>query len=143
LLSTLTETIEENLGMAMIFTLVMALKESAERLVSERAQAARDEHAAVIAKAEEEENRKFEGTKVTRETFLAWRDKFRKEMEEAERQKAEETAADEKKKKGGASKEDVKLTGRQLWERGLVGKVEEEEDGMDALEGVEKLKIQT
>jgi hypothetical protein len=144
LLSSLTSTIEENLGMAMIFTLVMALKEAAERLISERAQAARDVHSAEIAKAEEEENRKFVGTAVTRETFMAWREKFRKEMEDAERLRAEEAAADEKKRKGGASKEEVKLTGKQLWERGLVGKVEEEEeDGMDALEGVEKLKIQT
>jgi RWD domain len=143
LLSALAPTVEENLGMAMIFTLVMALKESAENLISERAQVTRDAHAAVAAKAEEEENRKFAGTQVTRERFLAWRDNFRKEMEE-ERLRAEEAAAEEKKKKGTSSKDEIKLTGRQLWERGLAGKGEEDidEEGIDALEGVERLKIQ-
>jgi RWD domain len=143
LLASLRPTIEENLGMAMIFTLVMALKESAEQLVTERAQVGRDAHAAEIAKAEEEDNRKFRGTAVTRETFLIWREKYKKEMEEAERIKAEESAADEKKKRGAGARDELKLTGRQLWEGGLAGKGEEdEEEGMDALEGVEKLKIQ-
>lgn len=144
LLAALEPTIEENLGIAMIFTIVMALKESAENLISERAQVARDAHAAVIAKAEEEENRRFTGTPVTRESFLAWRVKFGTEMEEVERLRAEEAAAEDKRKKSANSKDDIKLTGRQLWERGLVGKGEEdiEEDGMDALEGVDRLKIQ-
>jgi len=58
--------------MAMIFTLVMALKDSAETLISERAQAAQDIKDREKANAEEEENRKFAGTAVTRERFLEW-----------------------------------------------------------------------
>jgi len=33
------------------------------------------------------------------------------------------------------------MTGRQLWERGLAGKGEEEEDDMP-VEGIEKLKVE-
>jgi hypothetical protein len=121
----------------------MTLKESAEQLVTERAQVTRDARAQEVARAEEEEeNRKFRGTAVTRESFLAWRESYRREMEEAERIRAEEAVAEDKKKRGGGAKEESKLTGRQLWERGLTGKVEEDDDeGMDGLDGVEKLKI--
>ena len=38
--------------------------------------------------------------------------------------------------------EEKKLTGRQLWEKGLIGKVEEDDLGdEDALEAVGKLKV--
>lgn len=138
LLSSLSETITDNLGMQMIFTLVTTLKDSAELLISER-QGAKAALAAVEAqKAEEEENRKFQGEAVTRESFLKWREEFRQELAEEEQRKKEEAEAEEKKK---GKKEERKLTGRQLWERGLVGKVDEEE-GEDALEGIESLKIE-
>jgi hypothetical protein len=128
--------------MAMVFTLVTTLKEAAETLISDRlrqAQAARD---VVAAEKEEEENRKFHGTIVTRERFLEWREKFRREMEEKERKQKEEEEAEDKKKRGGKV-EEKKLTGRQLWERGLVGKVDEEDlDGDDAVPAIEKLKVE-
>jgi hypothetical protein len=144
LLSALTPTISENLGMAMVYTLVLAVKDSAERLIAERQQAAMAVREAEQAKAEEEENRKFHGTPVTRESFLAWRTRFRDEMEEEARRKAEEALVEDKKRRVG--KEEVRLTGKELWERGLAGKIEEDEeddgDGVDALERVEKLKIE-
>ncbi len=142
LLDALQPTVEDSLGMAMVFTLVTTLKEAAETLISDRlrqAQAARD---VVAAAKEEEENRKFHGTIVTRERFLEWREKFRKEMEEKERRQREEDEAEDKKKRGGKV-EEKKLTGRQLWERGLVGKVDEEDvDGDDAVPAIEKLKVE-
>ncbi|KAK5414561.1 Protein gir2 [Exophiala xenobiotica] len=142
LLDALQPTIEDSLGMAMVFTLVTTLKEAAETLISDRlrqAQAARD---VVAAEKEEEENRKFHGTIVTRERFLEWREKFRREMEEKERKQREEDEAEDKKKRGGKV-EEKKLTGRQLWERGLVGKVDEEDiDGDDAVPAIEKLKVE-
>lgn len=119
LLSSLQPTIEENLGMAMIFTLVTQLKESAEELIRERRANAAAVRDAAIAKAEEEENRRFHGTVVNRESFLAWRAKFKAEIEEEERKRQEEIAAEEKKKKG-AAKDESRLTGRQLWEKGLA-----------------------
>ncbi|KAJ9232152.1 hypothetical protein DTO169E5_7623 [Paecilomyces variotii] len=141
LLETLQPTIEENLGMAMVFTLVSALKESAEQLMAERANAVQAKREMEIAQAEEEENRKFQGTLVTRERFLEWKEKFMKEMEEEEQRKLEEKEAEEKKKKPSA-REEKKLTGRQLWETGLAGKGDyDEEDEEDIPAAMEKMKV--
>ncbi|KAF2019109.1 RWD-domain-containing protein [Aaosphaeria arxii CBS 175.79] len=142
LLSALSDTIEENLGMAMVFTLVSTLKEAAEQLIAERAgakQAALEQEA---ARAEEEENRKFQGQAVTRESFLKWREGFRREMQEEEQRRLEEKEEAEKKKRG--PKEEKRMSGKELWVNGLVGKGEDDEgegDGRDALEGMEKLGI--
>ncbi len=140
LLSTLDDSISESIGQAMIFTLISTLKDGAEALISARLddeEAVRDKEK---AKAEELENAKFHGEAVTRESFLAWRSKFREEMEKEaeERKKAVE---DGKSKKEIARGEEVKMTGRMLWEKGLAGRVEEDEEGEDALGGLEKLKV--
>jgi hypothetical protein len=140
LLEKLEPAIEESLGMAMVFTLVSTLKEAAEALIVERQKAEEEVREVAARKAEEEENRKFHGTAVTPESFLEWRSKFRKEMEEKERLRKEEEELDAKGKKGKV--EEKKLTGRQLWERGLVGKGDEEDvEGEDAVEAVSKLKV--
>ncbi|KAK0364100.1 Protein gir2 [Friedmanniomyces endolithicus] len=135
LLEALGPTIEESMGMAMVFALVSALKDAAELLAI---QAVKDVES---AKAEEEENRKFEGEKVTRESFLAWREGFQREMADEAARRVAEVEAEEKKKRG--AREERKLTGKQLWQRGLAGNtVEEDEDeGDDALEGVQKLRV--
>jgi hypothetical protein len=144
LLSSLKDTVEENMGMAMIYTLVLALKDSAELLIAERQAAAREEHEQRILAAEREENKKFHGTPVTPETFAKWRLEFRREMEEMkDREEEAEEAAEKKKNRGKETVE--RLTGKQLWERGLAGKVEEEyeegdDDGLPVGE-VEKLKV--
>ncbi|KAL7786252.1 ubiquitin-conjugating enzyme/RWD-like protein [Trichoderma ceciliae] len=140
LLANLGDTIQENLGMAMIFTLYSTLKEAAEQLVQDRkdveAKVKEEEQLA----AEREENKKFHGTPVTPETFLKWRDDFFREMEEQRTRDEEERLAELKKAK---VKEPVKLTGRQLWEKGLAGKVEEDEDEEGVLaDGVEQLKVE-
>jgi hypothetical protein len=128
--------------MAMIFTLVSTLKDSAELLISERqasAQALRDVEA---AKAEEVENAKFHGTQVTRESFLKWREGFRQEAREKEERRVEEKEADDKKRR---VKEEKKMTGRELWEKGLAkgaGGWEDEEEETDGLEGRERVKIE-
>ena len=143
LLSTLEPVVEENLGMAMVFALVSSLKENAELLISERQAAVQALKDVEVAKAEEEENRKFHGTVVTRESFLEWRERFRKEMEEEKERKREEKELEDKKKK---IKTEEKLTGRQLWERGLVGKVDEDEADderdEDGLAKVAELKVE-
>ncbi|KAK4634627.1 hypothetical protein CLAFUW4_01097 [Fulvia fulva] len=142
LLGALEPTIEESMGMAMVFTLVSTLKDAAELLISERAQAVQAQKDFEAAKAEEEENRKFEGEKVTRETFLAWRENFRQEMKEAAERRLAEQEAEDKKKRGGKT-EEKKLTGRQLWEQGLAGNtIEDDEEGEDAVESLKQLKVE-
>lgn len=141
LLDSLSATIEESLGMAMVFTLVTTLKDSAEVLMADRQRQAEEVKEVEARKVEEEENRKFHGEKVTRERFLEWRESFRKEMEERERRKKEEEDAELKVKKGPKT-EEKKLTGKQLWERGLVGKGDEDGDADGLVEGTEKLKVE-
>ena len=136
--------------MAMVFTLVSALKDGAELLMSERANAIQAEKEIQAVKAEEEENRRFQGTAVTKETFVQWIEGFKKEMEEAEQRKLreEKEAEDRKLKKPASSiaRDEKKLTGKQLWERGFAGKGDYDEGDYDndddaAAPAVEKLKI--
>ena len=139
LLQGLESTIEENIGIAMIFTLVSTLKEAAEQLVADRKEAVAKAHEEEVLAAEREENKKFQGTPVNPETFTKWREAFLKEMEEERIREEEERAAEMKKAR---IKEPVKLTGRQLWERGLAAldQEEAEEDGVLA-DDVQKLKV--
>lgn len=142
LLAGLDETIQESIGMAMVFSLYSALKEAAEQLIQDRKDAAARIIEEKAREIEREENKKFQGTPVNPETFLKWRADFMKEMEEKRAMEEEERLAELKKHK---IKEPVKLTGRQLWERGLAGKgdedVEEDDEGLPT-EGIEKLKVE-
>lgn len=125
--------------MAMVFTLVTVLKDSAELLIAERQNAKQAIADMEAAKAEEEENRKFQGEAVTRESFLAWHEGFKKEMADEAQRKIEEKEADDKKKR--VTKEEKKLSGRELWQQGLVGKGDEDDEG-DDLEALKGLKIE-
>jgi hypothetical protein len=145
LLGDLKDTIEENMGMAMIFTLYSTLKDNAEQLVADRQAKARHEHEQKLLAAEREENKKFHGTPVTPETFKAWREGFRKEMEEQRVKEDDAEEAAEKKRNRGKDAV-IQLTGKQLWERGLAGKVDEDEieddDDSTLVEGVEKINVE-
>ncbi|KXJ88257.1 RWD repeat domain-containing protein [Microdochium bolleyi] len=140
LLEDLQATVDENLGMAMVFTLVSTLKDAAEQLVLERKEAMVAVQEEKARAAEREENKKFQGTPVNPETFTKWRADFLQEMEEIRLKEEDERLAELKKAR---VKEPVKLTGRQIWERGLAGKGDEgDEDDVPGLEdGVEKLKV--
>lgn len=142
LLDALSSTIEDSMGMAMVFTLVATLKDSAETLMADRQRQEQEIKDVAAREREQQENRKFEGEKVTRERFIEWRENFKKDMEEKARQQKEEEEA-EMKGKRGIKVEEKKLTGRQLWERGLIGKVDEGDGDADGIvEGTEKLKVE-
>lgn len=143
LLDALTPTIEENMGMAMIFTVYSTLKDSAELLITERENAVAAQHEMEVRAAEAEENRKFEGEKVTRESFIKWMSDFKREQEEAKKRAEEEAEAADKKKRGGKM-EEKKLTGKQLWEQGIAGKTaDEDEEGEDAItDGMRDVKVE-
>lgn len=140
LLEGVQETIEENLGMAMIFTVVSTLKDAAEQLAVERRDAAIKVQEEAAQAAEREENKKFQGTPVNRETFLKWRNDFMQELEEQRIREEDEKAAEMKKAR---IKEPVKLTGKQLWERGLAKGGDEDLEGDDDMpvEEVQKLTV--
>ncbi|KAJ3307791.1 RWD domain-containing protein 1 [Blyttiomyces sp. JEL0837] len=79
------ESANESMGMAMVFALHSVAKESLENLLREKRQSwekAEDERR---EREEEAERNRFAGTKVTKESFLAWREGFMKEMAELEK----------------------------------------------------------
>ncbi|XP_033739778.1 RWD domain-containing protein 1-like [Pecten maximus] len=84
----ITESIEESLGMVMIFTIVSAVQEKLTEII-EDSRKKRIEDAEKAKKIlEEQEMKKFEGTRVTIETFLAWKAKFDAEMTEKKKMKS-------------------------------------------------------
>ncbi|KAJ3856013.1 hypothetical protein EV368DRAFT_79088 [Lentinula lateritia] len=118
LLEGLTKVGEENLGMAMTFTLVSHLREQLTSLVQSRDARQKFEENEKERLALEEEERRTRGTLVSVESFKAWKAKFDKEQ--ADRKSKE----DEERLKGLTAKEreeykrmNTRLSGRQLFER--------------------------
>ncbi|KAJ8919825.1 hypothetical protein NQ315_006354 [Exocentrus adspersus] len=102
LLRYLGEQVQENLGMVMIFTLASAAQEWLN-VKWEEIKRGNDERAALKLKQEEEaEMKRFEGTRVTVETFMKWKQQFEDEMGIT-------------KKRELLEKEGKKLTGRELF----------------------------
>uniref|UniRef100_A0A6M2E527 RWD domain-containing protein n=1 Tax=Amblyomma tuberculatum TaxID=48802 RepID=A0A6M2E527_9ACAR len=104
LMTILKEQVQENVGMVMIFTLVSAstewLNQHTETVKFNKAEAKRIQK----EKDEEAERVKFEGTRVTVESFLAWKSKFDAELEEIRNKDKTLIASG-------------KLTGRELFEK--------------------------
>ncbi|RXW24116.1 hypothetical protein EST38_g1712 [Candolleomyces aberdarensis] len=109
---------EENLGMAMTFTLVSHLREQLSKLSRSKKQEQDRIEKELERLALEEEEAKTRGTPVTLESFRAWKAKFDKEMGSKKAQEEDE------KLKGLTAKEreeykkaQQRLSGRQLFER--------------------------
>ncbi|XP_022089850.1 RWD domain-containing protein 1-like [Acanthaster planci] len=103
---TLQQQIEENLGMAMVFTLVSATQEYLNNKVDEERKAEMEEKRRREEEADrlkEEEEQRLKGTLVTIESFLAWKENFDQER------------LTEKKKK--MTEQPKKLTGKELFEK--------------------------
>lgn len=127
--------------MAMVFTLASTLKDSAEMLIYERATAEEQEAEAGRRREEEKEMEKFRGELVNRERFLDWRDTFFAEKAAAKQKIADDEEAEGKRgQRSNTKAEEKKLSGREMWESGLVGHGDEEE-GEDESIDVAKLKL--
>lgn len=127
----LQDEAENNLGMASIFTLASLLKEEAEALVQKKYEAAEADRVKELLRQEAEENKKFVGTPVTPESFKEWRAKFREEFH-LDKKLDIHTIYD--------SKGQPKLTGQQLFERGL-SKFDDDDDDTELESGVANLKV--
>lgn len=109
---------EENLGLAMIFTLVSHLRERLSALVRERAQRHQAEEHEKERIAIEAEEAKTRGTPVTIESFRAWKAKFDKELAEKKaKQEEEKLKAMTPKEREEYRRTQSRQSGRQLFEK--------------------------
>lgn len=81
------ELANENLGMVVVFTIVSSVQEKLNQIVEQLAEEEQREAERRQREVEEAEQKKFEGTRVTVETFMTWKAKFDAEMAEIKRQK--------------------------------------------------------
>ncbi|AET39327.1 Gir2p Ecym_4263 [Eremothecium cymbalariae DBVPG len=105
------------LGMQMCFALISSIKELSEDWFQRKLDSLEKEHERRLRERELEEQKKFRGTKVTRESYLAWRSKFRQELGLEERDAERRLQA-----------HCGRITGRKLFEQGLDG--EDDADGV-------------
>ncbi|KAH8833588.1 RWD-domain-containing protein [Flagelloscypha sp. PMI_526] len=116
LLAELQSTAQENLGMPMTFTLVSLLREKLSLAVETRLERQKQEEIEKERREIEAEEARTRGTPVTKESFMAWKNKF-----DAEQKKAKQVA-DESFLRGLTAKEreewkkvNSRLSGRQLF----------------------------
>lgn len=128
LIKHIQETIEENIGIEMIFSLVSSAQEWLNCKYDELKKEAEDEKESAKRRLEEEERKKFEGTRVTVESFMAWKNKFELEMGITERK--EKILA-----------ECRKLTGRELFLQDNTLNESDLKFLMDAGEPIENVRI--
>lgn len=107
---------EEQTGYPSVFALVTQLNEEAESHFAAKLALSQKEYEARLAAQEMEEQKKFHGTKVTKELWAAWREKLRKELR-----------VDERKAEAYAEMHGGRMTGREIFEKGLAGDDEMEE----------------
>ncbi|XP_037083490.1 RWD domain-containing protein 1-like isoform X2 [Pollicipes pollicipes] len=91
LMETLQAEAEANLGMVMVFTIASAASEWLNNHCDELRR----------RKEEEAERKRFEGTRVSVETFLKWKEGFEKEMSAMRAQKARDLEAARRNKLSG------------------------------------------
>ena len=97
------------MGMAMIFTLVSVALDWLTQNHEEKLEKAKEEKERKQTEAEEAERKRFEGTRVTVETFMAWKLKFDAELAELKRIEEKKREAEGKTGGGGT------LTGKELF----------------------------
>lgn len=127
----LEEQIENDmlLGMQMCFTLISSVKDLCETWFVDELRKLEKQHEQELQAREREEQKKFQGTKVTRESFLEWRSKFRKEL-----------GIDQRDEKRRLEAHHGKMTGRVIFERGLAGDIDDEQEYVDENAVADKLR---
>ncbi|KAJ6218061.1 hypothetical protein RDWZM_009218 [Blomia tropicalis] len=80
ILDQLSDMVQENLGLAMVFTLVNQTQEWINLLKDRKKLERQEEEERKKKELEELEHKKFEGTRVTVESFIQWKLKFDSEM---------------------------------------------------------------
>lgn len=102
LMNYLIEQAKQNLGMVMVFTIVSAAQEWLSNRWDQIKKDRELEAERRLRESEEEERRKFEGTKVTVESFMNWKRAFEEELGLTRKELRDE-------------REDRKLTGKELF----------------------------
>ncbi|KIJ17390.1 hypothetical protein PAXINDRAFT_168068 [Paxillus involutus ATCC 200175] len=129
LLQSLADVGDENIGMAMTFTLVSHLREQLSSLVEKRVQTRMTEEHEKERLAIEAEEARTRGTPVTIESFKDWKTKFDKEMAQKKlRDEEEKLRALTPKEREEFKKIGTRWTGRQLFERNR--NLEHEDDSL-------------
>ncbi|XP_055587394.1 RWD domain-containing protein 1-like [Uranotaenia lowii] len=128
LLAHIEATIQENIGIEMIFSLVSSAQEWLNCKYDQLKSDAENEKEEAKRRQEEIERKKFEGTRVTVETFMTWKTKFELEMGITERK--EKTAGEAR-----------KLTGKELFLRDNTLNESDLKFLMDAGEPIENVRI--
>ncbi|KAJ1308962.1 hypothetical protein OPQ81_004645 [Rhizoctonia solani] len=109
---------EENLGMAMVFTLVTHLREALVEVIQNRIEKEKQIELEKERQLMEAEAARAKGTPVTAESFNRWRVKFIAEMKEIqEREEEEKLKGLTPKERDEWKKSKSKPTGRQLFEK--------------------------
>jgi len=103
ILDLMKQLAEENLGMVMVFIIFSAVQDKLLEIIEGAADELKEVEASKLKALEDAERKKFEGTIVTIESFLAWQTKFDAETAELKRQKGKEDTAVKK------------LTGKELF----------------------------
>lgn len=127
LLGKMKEEAEMNIGFPSVFGLAALLRDEGEALFQQKLDVAQKKYDDELLAKEAEEQKKFHGTKVTKESFNAWRDKFRTEMQ-----------IELKDKERVESMHNGKMSGREIFERGLAGN---EDDLVELAESVAKVEV--
>ncbi|KAF0313890.1 RWD domain-containing protein 1 [Amphibalanus amphitrite] len=98
---------EANVGMVMIFTIVSAAGEWLNCHCDELQRRKEEEAERIKREVEEAERKRFEGTRVTVESFLVWKENFEREMNALRAEKARQLEAARR----------SKLSGRELFQK--------------------------